>query len=99
MSSVRLNLPSPPTIVFRNAPEVAVVVMAGEHDLGSADKVLAAIEAALPDQNVVVDLNETTFIDSFVIGALVRGWQSANAAGRTFHLCLGGEHPRRMDRA
>jgi anti-anti-sigma factor len=59
---------------------VTVVALVGDHDLATTDELRATIAAALADPaGILVDLTETTFIDSSIVHAL----NDANNALRT----------------
>jgi anti-sigma B factor antagonist len=68
--------------------EIVVLVLQGEHDLSTAPDVRAAVdEAVASERDVIVDLSQTEFIDSSILGVLVAGYRSLNAEpepGRTF---------------
>jgi anti-sigma B factor antagonist len=62
--------------------DVAVVVLRGEHDLSTADRLRQAIERARDGSTpVVVDLTEATFIDSAVLGVLIAEHERAASNG------------------
>jgi anti-sigma B factor antagonist len=63
----------------------SIVALRGEHDLHSAPDVAAALAVAAESPNILVDLTGSTFIDSSVIGAILR----ADAAARSRHADLG----------
>ncbi len=65
--------------------DASVVALRGEHDLHSAADIAAALAVAAGSPNILVDLSGSTFIDSSVIGAILR----AAAAARTRHADLG----------
>jgi len=58
----------------RLGPSVWLMRLAGEHDLATLPHVQAAFDEAARADNtiVVVDLDEVTFIDSSVMGAIVK---------------------------
>ena len=68
--------------------EIVVLVLNGEHDLSTAPDVRAAVDEAVGSgRDVIVDLSQTEFIDSSILGVLVAGYRSAaaeSAAGRAF---------------
>jgi anti-anti-sigma regulatory factor len=47
---------------------IRVVRLVGQHDLSSADQVYPAL--SIGDQSVIIDLTETTFLDSTVLGLI-----------------------------
>lgn len=51
----------------------------GELDITARDPLCGAILTALADGNVVVDLGAVTFIDSEALGALIDGYNEAQA--------------------
>lgn len=75
--------------VERSEPGVAVVSLVGEHDSFSAPKL--ELELALLQfdrRSIVVDLSETTFIDSAIVSVLIRARANAQELGRKFALVL-----------
>jgi anti-anti-sigma factor len=89
-------LTTPIVQVSHPVPEVALVVLYGEHDLASEAEVGAAIAAELAAGNdVVVGLGETLFIDSRIIGVLIRESAHAADAERELVLQFGPESPAR----
>jgi anti-sigma B factor antagonist len=63
---------------------VQVLVLRGEHDLSTAPDVRAHVEEAVgAGGDVIVDLSETSFIDSSILGVLVAGYRSVTTAGGT----------------
>jgi anti-sigma B factor antagonist len=64
-----------------------VLVLRGEHDLSTAPDVRAHVEdAVVAGGDVIVDMSETGFIDSSILGVLVAGYRSVT----------GGFEPRRF---
>ncbi len=79
-------LTTPIVEVSEPAPEIMLVGLLGEHDLASEPDVTTAIAGALRDGNdVVVDLSDTLFIDSKIIGVLIR--ESSHAGSSTVSSC------------
>lgn len=69
---------------------VAQVVLCGEHDLGSADRLNTLLAETLDVcSQLIVDLSTTEFIDSSTIRVLVSTKGRADAADRRFNLLLG----------
>lgn len=70
----------------------AVVTLRGEHEAYTADK-LAKQVTALVDEGlaVTVDLRETAFVDSTVVGVLLAARRRADERGTRFGLLLGDE--------
>ena len=67
--------------------EMRVIVLRGEHDLSTAPDVRVHVEDAfIAGGDVIVDLSETEFIDSSILGVLVAGYRSLT----------GSEQPRRL---
>jgi anti-sigma B factor antagonist len=63
---------------------IQVIVLRGEHDLSTAPDVRAHVEEAVgAGGDVIVDLSETSFIDSSILGVLVAGYRSVTTAGGT----------------
>lgn len=75
--------------VFQDA---AIVTLRGEHEAYTAEKlakqVTALIDEGLP---VTIDLRETEFVDSTVVGVLLAGRRRAGERGTAFRLQLGQE--------
>ena len=60
---------------------IRVLVLRGEHDLSTAPDVRAHVEEAVAaGGDLVVDLSETGFIDSSILGVLVAGYRSLTSA-------------------
>ena len=90
--SLSAQLPdTEPTIdVLWPRPDVALVVLGGEHDLDSAPLVeRAASEALLAGFHLIVDLSHVQFIDSSIINLLVQLRNEANANDQRFNLVVG----------
>jgi anti-sigma B factor antagonist len=61
--------------------ELQVLILRGEHDLSTAPDVRAHVEEAVSaGGDLVVDLSETGFIDSSILGVLVAGYRSVTTA-------------------
>jgi anti-anti-sigma factor len=72
-------------------PDVAVVVLEGEHDLESTPRLEQALgEALLTCSHLVVDLSLAQFIDSSTINVLVTMKKEADTRGCRFTLVLEG---------
>jgi anti-sigma B factor antagonist len=70
----------------------AFVVMNGEHEAYSADKLARNLTALISEGvPVTVDLRQATFIDSTVVGVLIGAHRRAAEAGLEFVLLLGSE--------
>ena len=71
-------------------PEVALVVLAGEHDLHSGDELRQTFEQVLARcDHLIVDLSAAEFIDSTIIAALLQTMRSAAELDRRFNVVLG----------
>ncbi len=84
-----------PRIELEAHPGVYVIRLLGEHDLSTALELSRSIEEALVTADVVVDLDDASFIDSAVAHTLIRIRHTAHAAGRSFRVKLRAEHPLR----
>jgi anti-anti-sigma factor len=82
-------LSEPEVRVARLPGEIAVISLLGEHDIATAWEVRNALAFALEQgTHVVVDLNETEFIDSTIIHVLFESKQLAQERGRRVSLQL-----------
>src|SRR3954468_23347759 len=71
-------------------PGVAVAELLGEHDLLTRDDLQAQLDALIIDNElVVIDLSQTTFIDSSVIHILTNTLKSGHESGTTLRLQMG----------
>jgi anti-anti-sigma factor len=80
-SNVSVELPH-----GRRSRWAAVVVLTGEHDLGTEHLLQDALEPLFG--NVLVDLTECTFIDSTVIGVLVNASRRCGRDGHRLELVV-----------
>lgn len=80
-----------PTIeVSSPQPHAALVVLAGEHDLHSADEVQKTFDQSLAVcDHLIVDLSSADFIDSTLIGVLLQTKKNALQRDRKFNVVLG----------
>ena len=80
-----------PTIEVRSPqPDAALVVLAGEHDLHSADEVQQTFDESLAVRDhLIVDLSTAEFIDSTIVVVLVQTKTSAIELDRKFNVVLG----------
>ena len=80
-----------PTIQVRSPrPHAALVVLAGEHDLHSADEVQQTFDQALAVcDHLIVDLSAVELIDSTIVHVLLQAKQNAVELGRKFNVVLG----------
>ena len=71
-------------------PDVALVVLGGEHDLASAPLVEQETEEALRTcSHLIVDLSPVQFIDSSIINLLVQLKKDADTKNCRFNLVMG----------
>jgi anti-anti-sigma factor len=80
-----------PTLeVRRPQPHAALVVLAGEHDLQSADEVQQTFDQSLAAcDHLIVDLSTAEFIDSTIIDVLLQTREHAIELDRKFNVVLG----------
>jgi anti-sigma B factor antagonist len=80
-----------PTIEVRSPqPHAALVVLAGEHDLHSADEVQETLDQSLAVcDHLIVDLSTAEFVDSTIIGVLLQTKKNAIELDRKFNVVLG----------
>jgi len=80
-----------PTIdVHSPQPHAALVVLAGEHDLHSADEVQKTFDQSLAVcDHLIVDLSTAEFIDSTIVGVLLQTKKKAVELDRKFSVVLG----------
>jgi anti-anti-sigma factor len=74
--------------VGHHAPGLAFVCLRGEHDLSTAEIVQPALEKAMADSSVMVDLSACTFVDSSVITWLIRAAQTLEARSERLVLVI-----------
>ena len=68
--------------------------MSGEHDLSTAPELRARLHELGETSAIVIDLDETTFVDSSILGVLVGGLRRARERDVPFGLVLGAQaHP------
>jgi anti-sigma B factor antagonist len=74
--------------------EWPVIAMYGEHDLSTAPELRARLHDLGESSAVIIDLDETTFVDSSILGVLVGGLRRARERDVPFGLVLGSNaHP------
>ena len=80
-----------PTIEVRSPqPHAALVVLAGEHDLHSADEVRRTFDQSLAVcDHLIVDLSAAEFIDSTIVRVLMEAKKNAAELDRKFNVVLG----------
>jgi anti-sigma B factor antagonist len=65
-----------------SAAGITVLELLGDHDLATAEELSAAIDQALASRpGLIVDLTETTFMDSTVVHLLINAHQVLEARG------------------
>jgi anti-sigma B factor antagonist len=68
--------------------------MSGEHDLSTAPELRARLHELGETSAIIIDLDETTFVDSSILGVLVGGLRRARERDVPFGLVLGDQaHP------
>jgi anti-sigma B factor antagonist len=71
-----------------------VIALSGEHDLSTAPELRARLHDLAEADAIIIDLDETTFVDSSILGVLVGGLRRARESDLPFGIVLGGEaHP------
>jgi anti-anti-sigma factor len=71
-------------------PGTALIVMSGEHDLASAPALQQTIDVAFSEcSHLIIDISDTTFIDSSTIATLIRARERADGETREFNVVLG----------
>ena len=71
-----------------------VLAMSGEHDLSTAPELRARLHELGDANAVIVDMDQTTFVDSSILGVLVGGLRRARERNTPFGLVLGDHaHP------
>jgi anti-anti-sigma factor len=81
--------PSGKVSVDRENDGAAVVVLEGEHDLGTVPDVQSAIDEA-GEGALVIDLGPATFVDSSILGAVLAAQRECTDAGRGFAVACDG---------
>ena len=86
--------------VDTHVPGVAFVALAGEHELYGATKLQEEVDALIAaGRSIVIDLSETVFVDSTIVGVLLKARQLAASKGVEYRIVLSegtGEPVRRM---
>jgi anti-sigma B factor antagonist len=75
--------------LVRHESGASIVTVRGEHDLSTADELRDALNEALEAPAMIVDLSETAFIDSAVLGVLIASHRAAVEAGHRWSLVVG----------
>jgi anti-anti-sigma factor len=64
--------PTPATVVFRVTPRSpGELVVAGEVDLSTADRLRETLDGVIPEDDLVLDLSEVTFLDAAGLRVLI----------------------------
>ena len=80
--SVSDQRPASQTTVLIRADGSPVLVLVDEHDLSTAPQIEEDLQVLITDNEiVVVDLSNTTFLDSSALGAVLRASQQARSLG------------------
>jgi anti-sigma B factor antagonist len=75
---------------------VALVVLSGEHELYDALKLRERITSLLDSgRSIVVDLTETVFVDSSIVGVLLEAKRLAAERGAEYSVVSGGRRASR----
>lgn len=78
--------------VERLAPDLWLVALRGEHDLASVDELRSGLDRATEGgSSAVVDLSQTTFIDSSVAGLLIERAAARNGGPPAIALVVPGK--------
>jgi anti-anti-sigma factor len=74
---------------------IAIVVLEGEHDLGTLPQVRESFEATAAEESaLIIDLSPATFVDSSILGAVLDARRVAREADRGFAVaCDGASEP------
>jgi anti-anti-sigma factor len=81
---------SPQTIHVSVEHDHATVALHGEHEAYAADKLAKQLSALIVEGvSVTVDLRQTIFVDSTVVGVLIAARRRAYDSGIRFELLLG----------
>jgi anti-anti-sigma factor len=79
-----------PAIEIEQGEAAAVVALRGEHDLSTAEELRRQLEPLGENRStIVVDLTDTDFIDSSVLGVLIAEHDRADRSGGRFAVVLG----------
>ncbi len=85
----------PLQISIRPGDDCDVVALAGEIDIASAPQVRSALQRLLAEgrQEIVVDLDEVSFLDASALSALIEATEAVSELGGRLHVT---PHPRLM---
>jgi anti-sigma B factor antagonist len=71
-----------------------ILALSGEHDLSTAPELRARLHDLGETSAVIIDLDQTTFVDSSILGVLVGGLRRARERDVPFGLVLSDDaHP------
>ena len=71
-----------------------IIALSGEHDLSTAPELRARLHDLAEADAVIIDLDQTTFVDSSILGVLVGGLRRARERDVPFAVVLGDQaHP------
>jgi anti-anti-sigma factor len=86
--------------VDTRVPGVALVSLIGEHEVYGAPKLQERIDSLIAEHlSIVIDLTDTVFLDSSIVGVLLKEHQLAASKGVDYTIVLSkstGEPVRRM---
>lgn len=86
--------------VDTSEPDVAIVILEGEHELFNATKLQRRLESLIDeDIAVVIDLTSATFLDSSIVSVLLRARDRARRSGSRYAVVMDdstGDSVRRM---
>jgi anti-anti-sigma factor len=84
---LKLSAYGPGTIAVQHHQGATILVLRGEHDASTAQSVDQAINQALENGPVIIDLTDVAFLDSTIIGTFVKH-AGPNDTGITWKLAL-----------
>ena len=86
--------------VDTRVPGVALVSLIGEHELYGAPQLQERIDSLIAEHfSIVIDLTATVFLDSSIVGVLLKSQKFATSSGLDYTVVLGtstGKPVRRM---
>jgi anti-anti-sigma factor len=86
-------------LVVEKLENTWILGLRGEHDLATCQTLEAELEAVFAHgTKVVIDLNDSTFIDSSIIGCIYRGYEAAHEKAEDALVVVAppGSMPRRL---
>jgi anti-sigma B factor antagonist len=85
------------TIAVRRERGLVIVAVTGEIDISTVSQLRESLfEQAESGSDVIVDLDQITFIDSAGLGALVGASRRAEASGGSLHAVCGQPHTKKL---